>query len=604
MMHPARIAAALDDRFRLLTGGSRTVMPRQQTLEASVGLEPRPPRRGGARAAAPALGVRGRVHARRGRGRVRRRSRRRVRGARAAPRLVDKSLVQVDDEGEATPLPPARDHPPVRARPARGVGRERRDPRPAPRVLPRVRRAGRTRARGDATDRRCSPGWTSSTTTSAPRSSGPTLPATARRSCAWSRRLTLVLRAARPPPRAAPAGSNERSPRTTGAEPTAVPRARAVGRGARRPCTARTSRPPPRRCPQALAMAEQVGDEWAMARALNTIGYIELWSDPVAGRVAADQERRSSVRRSATQWAIADGLKMITVTFIVRGGPRRARGRALDDLLQAATRLDNAFFLAWYHAGVGYGALHQGEFERAPTRVRDVDRASATRSANRRRAVSSRRGSASSRGSAATTRRRAFGCRRSSRGPMRRARDSVCPTRSFNSRRSRSGAATRPAASEMHPAARSRQCRDVGLPMYHSWSLSVHGAALLVTGDRRGRPRRIRGGEGVAAPVGNAWLVGPGGVRPRVGRPARRATRTAPRITCIHARWPRSGCAVCDRPLPRRSRPSPASRPIRRAPPRRSRLFAAAAALRRVGRVGALAVPSRRGTTRDLARAA
>jgi predicted ATPase len=36
MMHPTRIAAALDDRFRLLTGGSRTAMPRQQTLEASL----------------------------------------------------------------------------------------------------------------------------------------------------------------------------------------------------------------------------------------------------------------------------------------------------------------------------------------------------------------------------------------------------------------------------------------------------------------------------------------------------------------------------------------------------------------------------------------
>jgi predicted ATPase len=36
MMQPARIAQALDDRFRLLTGGGRTVMPRQQTLEASV----------------------------------------------------------------------------------------------------------------------------------------------------------------------------------------------------------------------------------------------------------------------------------------------------------------------------------------------------------------------------------------------------------------------------------------------------------------------------------------------------------------------------------------------------------------------------------------
>lgn len=36
MMSPERIGAAIDDRFRLLTGGNRTAMPRQQTLEASV----------------------------------------------------------------------------------------------------------------------------------------------------------------------------------------------------------------------------------------------------------------------------------------------------------------------------------------------------------------------------------------------------------------------------------------------------------------------------------------------------------------------------------------------------------------------------------------
>src|SRR5207248_770399 len=33
---PAQIAARLDDRFRLLTGGSRTALPRQQTLKATL----------------------------------------------------------------------------------------------------------------------------------------------------------------------------------------------------------------------------------------------------------------------------------------------------------------------------------------------------------------------------------------------------------------------------------------------------------------------------------------------------------------------------------------------------------------------------------------
>jgi predicted ATPase len=36
MFSTAQIAARLDDRFRLLTGGSRTVLPRQQTLRASI----------------------------------------------------------------------------------------------------------------------------------------------------------------------------------------------------------------------------------------------------------------------------------------------------------------------------------------------------------------------------------------------------------------------------------------------------------------------------------------------------------------------------------------------------------------------------------------
>ena len=36
VLAPEQIAARLDDRFRLLTGGSRTVLPRQQTLQATI----------------------------------------------------------------------------------------------------------------------------------------------------------------------------------------------------------------------------------------------------------------------------------------------------------------------------------------------------------------------------------------------------------------------------------------------------------------------------------------------------------------------------------------------------------------------------------------
>ena len=44
MMSPTAIATALDDRFRVLGGGGRTLMARQQTLRASVDWSLRPPR--------------------------------------------------------------------------------------------------------------------------------------------------------------------------------------------------------------------------------------------------------------------------------------------------------------------------------------------------------------------------------------------------------------------------------------------------------------------------------------------------------------------------------------------------------------------------------
>jgi predicted ATPase/class 3 adenylate cyclase len=118
MMQPARIAEALDDRFRLLTGGGRTVMPRQQTLEASVAWshellddqERAVLRRlsvfsgGFTLEAAEAVCGDDLVDS--------------YAVLELVTRLVDKSLVQVDDECK---ISPARDHSPVRERTARAI---------------------------------------------------------------------------------------------------------------------------------------------------------------------------------------------------------------------------------------------------------------------------------------------------------------------------------------------------------------------------------------------------------------------------------------------------------------------------------------------------
>jgi predicted ATPase/DNA-binding SARP family transcriptional activator len=145
------LAARLDDRFRLLSGGHRTALPRHQTLQATLdwsyellsAIERTVLRRlaifvGGftleaASAVATAAGL-------------------------GAPEVVDsvtnlaaKSLVAVEPTGAVIPIPAARDDAGLRAREARRERRARAGRSTPRRILPRPLRAGRGRM-GDARD--------------------------------------------------------------------------------------------------------------------------------------------------------------------------------------------------------------------------------------------------------------------------------------------------------------------------------------------------------------------------------------------------------------------------------------------------------------------
>ena len=55
---------------------------------------------------------------------------------------------------------------------------------------------------------------------------------------------------------------------------------------------------------------------------------------------------------------------MLSVTWFVQDDHERMSS-ALEDLGAVATRLDNRFFLAWYHCALGYSALHRGQLDTA-----------------------------------------------------------------------------------------------------------------------------------------------------------------------------------------------------------------------------------------------
>lgn len=117
------------------------------------------------------------------------------------------------------------------------------------------------------------------------------------------------------------------------------------------------------RAPQALEMGRLLDDDWAMARALNTLGWIQLWFEPDLALEALRQSIRLG-HRSGDNWVIADGWKMITVAWLVKEEHSGLRD-ALVELHRVATALDNKFFIAWYHCCAGWMAAREGAFEAA-----------------------------------------------------------------------------------------------------------------------------------------------------------------------------------------------------------------------------------------------
>lgn len=117
------------------------------------------------------------------------------------------------------------------------------------------------------------------------------------------------------------------------------------------------------RAPQALAMAEAVGDDQARARALNNLGFVQMWSEPAAARDAFSESIRLG-RQTGDSWAVADGVKMLTVTWLIQDDYDGLQD-SLDELLRVATQLGNRFFSAWYHIGVGWAAVRRGNLDTA-----------------------------------------------------------------------------------------------------------------------------------------------------------------------------------------------------------------------------------------------
>jgi predicted ATPase/class 3 adenylate cyclase/DNA-binding CsgD family transcriptional regulator len=115
-----------------------------------------------------------------------------------------------------------------------------------------------------------------------------------------------------------------------------------------------------RRTPEALAVAEAVGDQRTIARAGITMSYIVSLFSPRDG-LARLTDNIGLARSIGDDWGVADGLKMMTIAWAAQGDYDSGLA-ASRELTQVAERLGNKFFLAWSHGVVAYVALRQGDF--------------------------------------------------------------------------------------------------------------------------------------------------------------------------------------------------------------------------------------------------
>ena len=117
------------------------------------------------------------------------------------------------------------------------------------------------------------------------------------------------------------------------------------------------------RAPEALALADLVDDDWTRARALNTLGFATAATTPHEARPLLDRSIELA-SASGDQWAVLNSRKMLTVVCWVTGDDVAAADD-METLRELSTRLEAAYFLAWYHGLLGLFIARRGDLSEA-----------------------------------------------------------------------------------------------------------------------------------------------------------------------------------------------------------------------------------------------
>jgi predicted ATPase/class 3 adenylate cyclase/DNA-binding CsgD family transcriptional regulator len=112
----------------------------------------------------------------------------------------------------------------------------------------------------------------------------------------------------------------------------------------------------------ALAMAQELEQHSTAARALDVLGTLQLWPDPAGARAGLEQSRELA-RASGDEWCFVDATQILGYGLLMQGDPRAEQ--MLEEALEVIERTGYAEFAAWHWAGVGMVRQNQGLDEQA-----------------------------------------------------------------------------------------------------------------------------------------------------------------------------------------------------------------------------------------------
>ena len=111
---------------------------------------------------------------------------------------------------------------------------------------------------------------------------------------------------------------------------------------------------------QSLARAEECNDDRLRARALDLLVWMEMWSSTEAARSRCEGAVELA-RQAGDEWCLADSLQALGFSYVVQEDHASARPY-LEECAKVATRLGNPYFLAWNGGAFGQACLRTGDY--------------------------------------------------------------------------------------------------------------------------------------------------------------------------------------------------------------------------------------------------